>query len=711
MASNVCWGVEIGAGAVKAIKLERAGDALTVADFAVIPHKRVLSTPDLDQKDATRIALGALVAQHSLAGASLAVSVPGHSAFARFAKLPPVEPKKVPDIVKFEAVQQIPFPIDEVEWDFQTFVSADSPEIEVGIFAITRERVMDRLAMWEDVGLTPDIMTLSPLAAYNALAYDMAFGDSTPGTVIVDVGTTSTDLIVAEPGRMWIRTFPIGGHQFTEALVNTFKLTYTKAEKLKREAEHSKHARHVFQAMRPVFSDLAQDIQRSIGFYQSSRRDARLTRLVGLGSTFQLPGLRKYLSQQLQMEVVRLEKFNRISVEGERAAEFDAAAVNLATAYGLALQGLGLQTASANLMPVTVLRDAMWSRKTKWFAAAAGLAILAGGASFIRPLTDNMAMAGVAKPAIVGQTVAQARKLQGEWSGIESAFKPDYRAANARLLLERRDVFAHAVNDLGLMMAAATDSTQPADDPLKQGFFLQRFTTTYEGPGGGADAREAEFGHAQMEAPVVEEGTNPEQQTIKVAVEVVTSHPTPEAHLVNTLQKWLFANAKRDGIPYTIEVAARSPLEPRFRVVEQRTIEDPTALASTGTGAGAGTQVATPGQPGKRRYRSTGDPVVDFMTPEEYRIHQQRTTTTGSRRQQGGHGNFDPHQVVEGGEGERASGGAMGQQELANPELEKVAPLPPVTPPGKPGDRVTTLELTYTLVLTPPAGDKTEEPK
>jgi Tfp pilus assembly PilM family ATPase len=59
------------------------------------------------------------------------MSVPGHAAFARFAKLPPVEPKKVPDIVKFEAVQQIPFPIEQVEWDYQTFVAEDSPEVEV----------------------------------------------------------------------------------------------------------------------------------------------------------------------------------------------------------------------------------------------------------------------------------------------------------------------------------------------------------------------------------------------------------------------------------------------------------------------------------------------------------------------------------------------------------------------------------------------------
>ena len=219
MAVNASWGVEVGAGALKAVKLVQDGEQVVVTDFAVIPHKRVLSTPEIDEKEAKRVALGALVSQHDLSKAAVSVSVPGHSAFARFAKLPPVEAKKIPDIVKFEAVQQIPFPIDDVQWDYQTFVNDGSPDVEVGIFAITTEKVSEQLAMWEDVGITPEVLTLSPLAAYNALSYDMSFTPQTPGTVILDIGTTSTDLIVAEGGRLWIRTFPIGGHQFTEALV------------------------------------------------------------------------------------------------------------------------------------------------------------------------------------------------------------------------------------------------------------------------------------------------------------------------------------------------------------------------------------------------------------------------------------------------------------------------------------------------------------
>ena len=138
--------------------------------------------------------------------------------------------------MKFEAVQQVPFPLDEVEWDYQTFVSPDSPEVEVGIFAVTKERVKQQLDMLADVGIAPDGLTISPLAVFNALAHDLEFTEKSQGTIILDIGTTATDLIISEAGRVWIRTFPMGGHNFTNQLVESFKLGYPKAEKLKREA-------------------------------------------------------------------------------------------------------------------------------------------------------------------------------------------------------------------------------------------------------------------------------------------------------------------------------------------------------------------------------------------------------------------------------------------------------------------------------------------
>ena len=49
----------------------------------------------------------------------MAISVSGQSGLARFIKLPPVEAEKIPDIVRYEARQQIPFDLNDVIWDYQ----------------------------------------------------------------------------------------------------------------------------------------------------------------------------------------------------------------------------------------------------------------------------------------------------------------------------------------------------------------------------------------------------------------------------------------------------------------------------------------------------------------------------------------------------------------------------------------------------------------
>jgi type IV pilus assembly protein PilM len=588
MAAQVCWGVEVGAGALKAVKLERSGENdVTVADFVILPHKKVLSTPEVNEDEAKRVAIGQFINEREVKKVPLAISVPGATAFARFAKLPPVEPKKIPDIVKFEAVQQIPFPIDDVEWDYQTFVAPDTPEVEAGIFAMTRERVNQKLARWQDVGLTPEVLTLSSLAAYNALAFDLNFDMQMPGTIIMDVGTTSTDLIVCEPGRMWIRTFPIGGHQFTEALVSAFNISYGKAEKLKKEAENAQVTRQVLQALRPVFGDLAADVQRSIQYYQSLHRDAKLTRLIGLGSTFNLPGLRKFLSQQVQIEVEKLEGFRRLKMEGDRNTEFQAAALNLTTAAGLALQGLGLQTLNANLMPLPVIREAVWSRKTKWFATAAALALAAGGAAFIRPVLDRAAVASTPRPPEIDQVKNEAKALKAKWGEVEAAAKPDAAAAAAMVLFESRDIFPAVLFDVNTMIANAAARKTSDGRP---GFSHRSLNLEYRTakPAGGPSATAPAEGESKPHVHVV--------------LEVQTSHPQAEAdRMVNDLfQRWLEQNAVRADRPFHID-----PASVKWTMFQR----DPVTAAGVQEGGGTGRDA--PRRPSRPRGGGGGEVVSE----------------------------------------------------------------------------------------------------
>jgi len=307
-------------------------------------------------------ALAAFIQRHPTLKNPVAIGVSGQSSFARFIKLPPVEPKKIPEIVRFEAIQQIPFPLDEVEWAYQLFQAPDSPDVEVGIFAMRKELVNRHIKFFTDVGMNVQLVQMSPLAVYNAVQYDKRF-DGT--TMVIDMGAENTDLIIADGHSVWLRSIPVGGNNFTETLAKSFKLSFPKAEELKRNAATSKYARQIFQAMRPVFADLVAEIQRSIGFYASVNRDARIKRIIALGGTFRLPTLQKYLNQNLQIDIERVDAFTATAPEDGHLAELlHENLMSMAGAYGLAIQAMGQGAIVSSLLPEPIRKAQIWKAKT-----------------------------------------------------------------------------------------------------------------------------------------------------------------------------------------------------------------------------------------------------------------------------------------------------------------------------------------------------------
>ena len=164
----------------------------------------------------------------------------------------------------------------------------------------------------------------------------------------------------------------MGGNNFTKAIADTFHLNFEKAEKLKRTAPVSKYARQIFQAMRPVFMELASEAQRSLGFYKSSNPNIRVGRLVAMGGGTKLRGLMKYLQQTLQMPVERPDVFKKLAIGADvPAAKFGENVCDFGVVYGLALQGLGMAGIESNLLPRSMVRSKAWAGKSRWFLGAA----------------------------------------------------------------------------------------------------------------------------------------------------------------------------------------------------------------------------------------------------------------------------------------------------------------------------------------------------
>ena len=155
------------------------------------------------------------------------------------------------------------------------------------------------------------------------------------------------------------------------------KLTFAKAEHLKRNATKAPDPRAVFTAMRGTFNDFSSEINRSIGFYSSVNRTAKIAKVIGLGNGFKLPGLQKFLQQNLSFEVEKLETFDRLTGdEVVNAPQFIENLPSFAIAYGLAAQGLGRAPMHTNLLPPEIEQVRMVRRKKPWALAASTLLML-----------------------------------------------------------------------------------------------------------------------------------------------------------------------------------------------------------------------------------------------------------------------------------------------------------------------------------------------
>ncbi|NNM84793.1 MAG: type IV pilus assembly protein PilM [Phycisphaerales bacterium] len=463
--TQVAWGIDIGTTALKAMKLRREGDKLELLAMDVIDHERFLTEVDVDRKEVVGQTLRKFLDRNPiLHREKVFVSSPGSTSFSRFVKLPPVDPKRIPDIVQFEAIQQIPFPLDQVNWDYQTFQSADSPDVEIGIFAIKKDLVTQLLNDFQLAGVTVHGVQISPLAVYNAMVYEGRLKDK--GTIVLDIGADHTDLIIMDQGRLWLRTINLGGNSFTEALAKSFLQSFRRAEELKKNAPTSKYPRQIFQAMRPTFADMVQEIQRSIGYYNSGHRESKLEQIVGMGNPLRLSNLQKYLSQYLGMEVNRLDGLTKVQAEARLAAGLSDQILSMPVAYGLALQGVGLAAISTNLLPIEIARQMLWREKYGWFAVAASLfvagSLLAGGRYY---MDSSSFKSGVDNPRLQAdqQVIAKSIAMQNRFNSVSDTYKPNLHEIQSLMGINRQqpvwpEIIAALMNSLPQADAAASSA-------------------------------------------------------------------------------------------------------------------------------------------------------------------------------------------------------------------------------------------------------------
>ena len=313
----------------------------------------------------------------------LVVSLSGQMVFPRFAKIPSVGDAE--QQVRYEIEQNVPFPIDEIVSDHQFVGMTPEGDKATLIVAAKLEAVRSVTDAVRATGLKPMMVDVSPIAICNALkfAYPQLGGCS----VVLDVGSKTTNLIILEDEKIYNRSIPVAGNTITKEIAQQFGCSFEEAEQLKLERgyvalggvteDEDEVSDRVSKIVRTVLTRLHAEISRSINFYRSQQGGSAPTRLFLTGGTARLPQLDQFFTESLQVEVEFLNPFGGVKFGPKiDPGALDTDAFALTESVGLALRGGDTAWLKINLMPPELVNEARAIKRIP-FLVAGGVAFLA----------------------------------------------------------------------------------------------------------------------------------------------------------------------------------------------------------------------------------------------------------------------------------------------------------------------------------------------
>jgi type IV pilus assembly protein PilM len=342
-------------------------------------------------------ALREMLDELDIKSSSVNYAVGAQSAFLRFVNLPHVEKEKIERIIGFEAQQNVPFPIDEVVWDYQIVGGGMNEQIQVVIVAIKADFLEGINAAVEESGLRADKIGIATAGLYNAFRYNYA--DITGCSLLVDIGARTTNLVFIEPGKVFMRSVSIGGSSITGAVAKEFRESFAAAEfRKKRDAFVSlggpyaeppdPEIARVSKIARSTMTRLHSELMRSITRYRAQQQGSAPERVFLAGGSSDMPYMREFFNEKLRVPVEFFNPLRNITIaESAPVREIAQSAHLLGELVGLALRRVITCPMELNLLPESVVRRKDLEKRQPFFIMAAAcflLALLGWSAYFAR---------------------------------------------------------------------------------------------------------------------------------------------------------------------------------------------------------------------------------------------------------------------------------------------------------------------------------------
>ncbi len=317
--------------------------------------------------------------------APMLMTVSGQAVFPRFVKLPPAGRDKLSQIIQYEAEQNVPFPMDEVVWDYQ-LIGGEDGELNVMLVAAKIENIKRLTDCVQAAELEPEVVDVSPMALYNAVRFNRP--DIEGCAMILDIGARSSNLVFMEQSRIFSRSIPVAGNAITQELMKEFGIPPEEAEAMKLDlgfvafggvyaGPDNETAERASKIIRSVLTRLHAEVNRSINFYRSQQGGSPPDAVLLAGGSSMIPHLDTFFQDKLKVPVEYFNPFARVAVgPGVDTEHLNRHLQCMGEVVGLALRRAGSCPIEINLMPPELVALKVFRRRKPFFAlSAAGIVV------------------------------------------------------------------------------------------------------------------------------------------------------------------------------------------------------------------------------------------------------------------------------------------------------------------------------------------------
>jgi type IV pilus assembly protein PilM len=339
-------GLDITTSSIKLIELVPQGRGYRVECYAAEPSPpNSITEKSIVDADAVGEAVRRAVKRAATKATEVAIAISGDAAITKVIQMPrQLNDNDMEAQVEIQADQYIPFPMEEVSFDFQVIgESPNDPDmVDVLLVATRTENVDHRRAAVEAAGLKAHVVDVEPFALENActlLTHQMPEGGLDHQIAVVDFGASSTTFSVLQDLRVvYTRDFNFGGQQLTEEIMRIYGLSLEDAGRAKKEG--GLPSNYQPEVLDPFVDDMTQQVSRSLQFFLASGGGREQPdQILVCGGCANIPGVADLIASKVGIPTEIGDPLGQMKISSRaRSQGVEADATALLTACGLALR-------------------------------------------------------------------------------------------------------------------------------------------------------------------------------------------------------------------------------------------------------------------------------------------------------------------------------------------------------------------------------------